>query len=95
MKRKKSYKNGTEFSLIKEFCNVSVYPFKNKKAKNSLHSLKINKYYAIIIKEVLTMIQNIIFDVGGVLARPQSGNWFITPNFWQIIDKQLVEEENH
>lgn len=41
------------------------------------------------------MIQNIIFDVGGVLARPQSGNWFITPNFWQIIDKQLVEEENH
>lgn len=39
------------------------------------------------------MIQNIIFDIGGVLAYPQSGNWFITPNFWEIIEKQKIEEE--
>lgn len=39
------------------------------------------------------MIQNIIFDIGGVLAYPQSGNWFITPNFWKIIEKQKIEEE--
>ena len=37
------------------------------------------------------MIKNIIFDVGDVLARPQTGHWFITPNFWNIIDKKFVD----
>ena len=30
------------------------------------------------------MIKNIIFDIGGVLAEPKSGHWFITTNFWNI-----------
>lgn len=38
-------------------------------------------------------IKNIIFDVGGVLADPKSGNWFITNNFFNIIDKNLIDEE--
>lgn len=38
-------------------------------------------------------IKNIIFDIGGVLADSKSGNWFITPNFWNIIDKNIVNEE--
>ncbi len=38
-------------------------------------------------------IKNIIFDVGGVLADPKSGHWFITPNFWNILDKKYIEEE--
>lgn len=38
-------------------------------------------------------IKNIIFDIGGVLANPKSGHWFITPNFWNIVDKKLVNED--
>lgn len=38
-------------------------------------------------------MKNIIFDIGGVLANPKSGHWFITNNFWNIIDKTLVNEE--
>lgn len=37
-------------------------------------------------------IKNIIFDVGGVLASPKSGNWFITNNFYNIVDKNLIDE---
>ena len=39
------------------------------------------------------MVKNIIFDIGGVLAEPKSGHWFITTNFWNIVDKNLVDEE--
>lgn len=38
-------------------------------------------------------ITNIVFDIGGVLAKPKSGNWFITPNFWNIIDKSEVNQD--
>lgn len=38
-------------------------------------------------------INNIVFDIGGVLAKPKSGNWFITPNFWNIIDKSEVNKD--
>ena len=39
------------------------------------------------------MIRNIIFDIGGVLAKPKSGYWFITPNFWNIVNKDLINIE--
>lgn len=39
-------------------------------------------------------MKNIIFDVGGVLAYPKSGNWFITNNFWNIVDKNLIDEKD-
>lgn len=39
------------------------------------------------------MIKNIIFDIGGVLAEPKSGHWFITTNFWNILNKNLIDEE--
>lgn len=49
---------------------------------------------AIIVNEVKKMnIKNIIFDIGGVLADPKSGNWFITNNFYEIVDKSLIDEE--
>lgn len=35
-------------------------------------------------------IKNIVFDIGGVLADPKTGHWFITDNFWNIIDKNLT-----
>lgn len=38
-------------------------------------------------------IKNIIFDIGGVLANPKSGHWFITPNFWKILNKNFIDEE--
>lgn len=37
-------------------------------------------------------IKNIIFDIGGVLAYPKSGHWFITTNFYNIIDKDLIDQ---
>lgn len=37
-------------------------------------------------------IKNIIFDIGGVLADPKSGHWFITPNFWNTIDKKYIRD---
>ena len=39
------------------------------------------------------MVKNIIFDIGGVLAKPKSGHWFITTNFWNIVNKNLIDEE--
>ena len=39
------------------------------------------------------MMKNIIFDIGGVLAEPKSGHWFITTNFWNILNKNLIDEE--
>lgn len=39
------------------------------------------------------MIKNIIFDIGGVLAEPKSVHWFITTNFWNILNKNLIDEE--
>ena len=38
-------------------------------------------------------IKNIIFDVGGVLADPKSGHWFITNNFYNIVNKECINEE--
>jgi len=38
-------------------------------------------------------IKNIVFDIGGVLANPKNRHWFITPNFWNIINRELVNEE--
>ena len=51
---------------------------------------KLNKKY---IQGVIKMIKNIIFDIGGVLAEPKSGHWFITTNFWNILNKNLIDEE--
>ena len=39
------------------------------------------------------MIKNIIFDIGGVLAEPKSVHWFITTNFWNILNKNSIDEE--
>lgn len=39
------------------------------------------------------IIKNIIFDIGGVLAESKSGHWFITPNFWNILDKKYINEK--
>ncbi|AZV56628.1 HAD-IA family hydrolase [Clostridium sp. AWRP] len=36
-----------------------------------------------------TNIEAILFDSGRVLNYPQSGNWFITPNFFKYVDKNV------
>lgn len=36
-----------------------------------------------------TNIRAILFDSGRVLNYPQSGNWFITPNFFKYVDKNV------
>lgn len=38
-------------------------------------------------------IKNIIFDIGGVLADPKTGHWFITPNFFNIVDDSLIDKD--
>lgn len=37
------------------------------------------------------MIKAILFDSGKVLNYPTTGNWFISPNFFNIVDKDLFE----
>jgi len=37
-------------------------------------------------------IKNIVFDIGGVLANPKNRHWFITPNFWNIINRDSIDE---
>ena len=37
-------------------------------------------------------IRNVIFDNGGVLANPRTGHWYMTTNFWKILD--INEESN-
>ena len=34
-------------------------------------------------------IKNIIFDNGGVLSIPRTGHWFITPNFFNIVENKI------
>ncbi|RMD02713.1 HAD family phosphatase [Clostridium autoethanogenum] len=36
-----------------------------------------------------TNIEAILFDSGRVLNYPRSGNWFITPNFFKYVDKNV------
>ena len=47
-----------------------------------LHGVLIIKWN----KTMEVLMKNIIFDIGGVLAEPKSGHWFITTNFWNILD---------
>lgn len=37
-------------------------------------------------------IKYIILDFGKVLAAPYTGEWFITPNFFEIVDKKIEKE---
>lgn len=39
-------------------------------------------------------IKALLFDSGRVLNYPQTGNWFIPPNFFQYIDRTLFESIN-
>ena len=39
------------------------------------------------------IVKNIIFDIGGVLASPKTGNWLITNNFFNILDENLIDKE--
>lgn len=38
-------------------------------------------------------IKYIVLDFGKVLAGPYTGEWFITPNFFKIIDKHINKED--
>ena len=33
----------------------------------------------------------LILDFGLVLGKPKTGNWFITPNFYEIIGKNKID----
>ena len=39
----------------------------------------------------MNSIKSIALDVGGVLAEPATGYWYITPNFWSILDKSKIK----
>ena len=40
-------------------------------------------------------IKNIILDNGGVLSEPITGHWFITPNFWKILNlDEIINIDN-
>ena len=36
-------------------------------------------------------IKAILFDSGRVLNGPVTGNWFITPNFWKYVNKDIFD----
>ncbi len=36
-------------------------------------------------------IKAILFDSGRVLNEPRTGHWFITPNFWEYVDRNAFE----
>lgn len=36
-------------------------------------------------------VKAILFDSGRVLNRPTTGHWFITPNFFEYVDKQKFD----
>lgn len=39
----------------------------------------------------LKNIKAVLFDSGRVLNGPVTGHWFITPNFWEYIDKSIFD----
>lgn len=36
-------------------------------------------------------IKAVLFDSGRVLNGPVTGYWFITPNFWEYVDKSVFD----
>lgn len=38
-------------------------------------------------------IRNIIFDNGGVLSNPRTGHWYLTTNFWNILNIDKSNED--
>ena len=36
-------------------------------------------------------IKAVLFDSGRVLNGPVTGHWFITPNFWEYVDKSIFD----
>ncbi len=40
---------------------------------------------------ILKNIKAILFDSGRVLNGPVTGHWFITPNFWKYVDKNIYD----
>lgn len=42
---------------------------------------------------MLENIKYLILDFGKVLAGPATGEWFITPNFWNIIGKETISQD--
>ena len=40
---------------------------------------------------ILKNIKAILFDSGRVLNGPVTGHWFITPNFWKYVDKDIYD----
>lgn len=50
--------------------------------------------YLFVDKERVIILKNIkavLFDSGRVLNGPVSGHWFITPNFWDFVDKEIFD----
>ena len=39
----------------------------------------------------MSRIKAVLFDSGRVLNGPVTGHWFITPNFWDYVDKTVFE----
>lgn len=42
----------------------------------------------------MSKIKAVLFDSGRVLNGPVTGHWFITPNFWDYVDKAVFERLN-
>ena len=38
-------------------------------------------------------IKYIILDFGNVLAYPVTGNWFITPDFWNDLNDYYIDKD--
>lgn len=43
---------------------------------------------------IIDNIKYLIFDYGDVLAYPITGHWFITPEFYSIIEKKKLIYQN-
>ncbi len=40
---------------------------------------------------IRSVVKGILFDSGRVLNGPVTGHWFITPNFWEYVDKNIFD----
>lgn len=47
----------------------------------------------VVIKVISNNVKYIVFDIGGVLAEPLTGHWFITPNFFKIFPELEIRIE--
>ena len=72
-----------------EYYKVFYYVAKHKSLTVAAGELAISQPAVSQSVKQLENIKAILFDSGRVLNGPVTGHWFVTPNFWDYVNKDI------